>query len=155
MFQEVPELRIGHIIEVTGSSVRVELDGSISELTRTYGGRVYPVGQFGSVIKVHFGRKVLLAYVSLLRMRNLDEETTEVVADDTRILEADLFGELHVAGDGINFSRGVRTYPLPGQAAFLSTVDELQTLYEMAQDAKVKRLWPSDNTLARLEPGVS
>lgn len=40
-FDVVPELRIGSITEVAGTAVRIELDGNINELTRSYGGRVY------------------------------------------------------------------------------------------------------------------
>lgn len=96
VFSVVPELRIGSITEVSGTSIRVELDGSITELTRTYGGRVYPIGQFASVIKIHYGRRILVAYVRLLRMRSeLAREAGFPIpppSEDSRIIDADLLG---------------------------------------------------------------
>ena len=43
-FDAVADLRIGHIVEVSGSTVKIELDVALSELTRSYDGRVYPIG---------------------------------------------------------------------------------------------------------------
>ena len=141
LFQAVIDLRIGNIIEVAGTEIKVELDGNIAELTRTYGGRVYPIGQFASIIKIHFGRRILLAYVRLLRMRSeLAREQGLPVpppAEDSRIIQADLFGEA-VWDDqkgALDFRRGVRNYPLPGQAVHLTTQDELRRIYEGAEQA--------------------
>jgi hypothetical protein len=69
-FDLIKDLKIGHIVEVAGTSVRIELDGDVTELTRTYEGRVYPIGQMGSVVKVHFGRRIVFGFVTLLRMRS-------------------------------------------------------------------------------------
>jgi hypothetical protein len=40
-FAVVKDLRIGHIVEVSGTSIRVELDGDVTDLSRTHAGRVY------------------------------------------------------------------------------------------------------------------
>lgn len=139
IFQAVIDLRIGSIIEVAGTEIKVELDGNIEELTRTYGGRVYPIGQFASIIKIHFGRRILLAYVRLLRMRSeLAREQGLPVpppAEDSRIIQADLFGEATWDDQNavLDFRRGVRNYPLPGQAVHLTTQEELQRIYEGAE----------------------
>ena len=69
-FDVVQDLRIGHIVEVSGTSLRIELDGSVTELSRTHDGRVYPIGQMGSVVKIHFGRQLVFGFVTLLRMRS-------------------------------------------------------------------------------------
>ncbi|MEE8113753.1 MAG: ATP-binding protein [Nitrososphaerales archaeon] len=136
IFSVIPELRIGSIVEVAGTVIRLELDGRISDLTRTYGGRVYPIGQFASVIKIHYGRTVLLAYVRLLRMRSeLAREEGQPApspSEDSRIIEADLFGEANwqESEQSLDLHRGVRTYPLPGQGVYLTTQDELRKIYE-------------------------
>ena len=70
IFIAKPDLKIGRIVEVSGNSIRLELDADINELTRAIDGIIYPVGQMGSVIKIHFGRKILFAFVRLLRMRS-------------------------------------------------------------------------------------
>jgi DNA helicase HerA-like ATPase len=141
LFEIIPDLRIGSIVEVAGSEIKVELDGSIAELTRTYGGRVYPIGQFASIVKIHFGRRILVAYVRLLRMRSeLSREQglpPPPAAEDSRILQADLFGEAtwDEKSKSLDFRRGVRNYPLPGQAVHLTTQDELRKVYEGAEHA--------------------
>jgi uncharacterized protein len=138
-FNVVLDLRIGSIIEVAGTALRVELDGNISELTRTYGGLVYPIGQYASVVKIHYGRRILLAYVRLLRMRSeLAREEGQPIpppAQDSRIIDADLFGEgtWDEQKAVFQFQRGVRTYPLPGQSVYLITQDELREIYQGAE----------------------
>lgn len=138
-FDVVEDLRIGSVVEVTGTAVRVELSGDITELTRTHGGRVYSVGQIASVVKIHFGRRVLFAYVRLLRMRSdLQIEAGQVPPPperDHRIMEVDLFGEgtWRAADARLEFVRGVTTYPLPLQAVYLMTIQEVQELYQAAE----------------------
>lgn len=140
-FQESSDLRIGKILEVSGTSLRVEIDPKISELTRAVEGRVYPIGQLASIVKIHYGRKILFAYVRLLRMRSeiAIEEGAQQIApgDDSRILEADLFaqGVWLVDEMRLEFSRGVETYPLPLQSVYLTTNEELDALYTAAEGA--------------------
>jgi uncharacterized protein len=142
LFTTIPALRIGKIIEVSGNSIRIELDIKITELTRSVYGQVYSVGQIGSIIKIHFGRKILFAYVRMLRMHSdiLAEEgkTTILPGDDKRILEADLFGQgtWSSKSQKLAFIRGVETYPLPLQDAFLCLNDELESIYRAAEDLK-------------------
>lgn len=139
-FSPVPELRIGTVVEVSGTSIEVELDRSITELTKTYAGFVYPIGQIGSTLKIHYGRVVLIAHVTLLRMAS-DEDHLEPGTNsqpDSRRVEADLFGEVTWQESKLNahFRRGVRTYPLPGQGVYLVTRDELRRMYEGAQSSQ-------------------
>ncbi|WP_414472883.1 ATP-binding protein [Microvirga sp. M2] len=139
-FDIIQDLRIGSIVEVTGTSVRVELDGDITELTRTHAGRVYPIGQIASIVKIHFGRRVLFAYVRLLRMRSelqIEAGAAPLPPErDQRIMEADLFGEGVWRGGQLEFLRGVSTYPLPLQAAYLMTQQEVQELYRAAEASR-------------------
>jgi uncharacterized protein len=140
LFVTNPSLRIGKIIEVNSNSVRIELDTKITELTRSVFGQVYSVGQIGSIIKIHFGRKILFAYVRMLRMQSdiLAEEgkTSILPGDDKRVLEGDLFGQgtWSSTSQKLNFTRGVSTYPLPLQDAFLCLNDELEGIYRAAED---------------------
>lgn len=141
-FDVVQDLRIGSVVEVTGAAIRVELDGDITELTRTHAGRVYSVGQIASVVKIHFGRRVLFAYVRMLRMRSEIQLEAGVAAPpterDQRIMEADLFGEgsWSVAASRLDFLRGVAVYPLPLQAVYLMTQQEIQELYRAAEASR-------------------
>ena len=117
-FDLIPDLKIGHIVEVSGTKIRVELSGDVTELTRTHDGRVYPIGQIGSIVKVHFGRRLVFGFVTLLRMRS--EELLEVAKPippdaDQRVMEVELFAEgvWNAAENRLRFNRGVTTYPLP------------------------------------------
>ncbi len=137
-FDLISELKIGHIVEVSGTTIKIELSGDVTELTRTYEGRVYPIGQIGSIVKVHFGRRLVFGFVTLLRMRS--EELPEVVNPippdaDQRIMEVELFAEgiWNVADQKLRFVRGVTTYPLPRQGVFLLTRQETVQLYSAAE----------------------
>jgi DNA helicase HerA-like ATPase len=140
-FQEHSDLRIGQIVEVSGTSIRVELDRAIAELSRVIDGRVCPIGQLASIVKIHYGRRVLFAYVRLLRMRSeiaAEEGRTPIApGDDSRMLEADLFAEgvWSASESTLRFSRGVETYPLPLQGVYLTSPNELEIVFSAAEVA--------------------
>lgn len=133
----IPNLAIGKIIEVDGSRIIAELDPSLTELSRVYAGEIYPIGQFGSVVRIHFGRRIIYALVSRLRMKAEYEAERGVVSRssaDERIIEADLFGEGEwfrdeSGNDKLQFERGIATYPLPQQTVYLTPKTELQFIY--------------------------
>ncbi|GAB4115642.1 MAG: ATP-binding protein [Wenzhouxiangellaceae bacterium] len=137
-FDLISDLKIGHIVEVSGTTIRVELSGDVTELTRTYEGRVYPIGQIGSIVKVHFGRRLVFGFVTLLRMRS--EELLEVSKPippdaDQRLMEVELFAEgvWNAADQKLRFVRGVTTYPLPRQSVHLLTREETTQIYSAAE----------------------
>ncbi len=133
----IPNLAIGKIIEVDGSRIIAELDPGLTELSRVYAGETYPIGQFGSIVRIHFGRRLIYALVGRLRMKAEYEAERGAVpraAPDERIVEADLFGEgewTHDdAGKGkLQFERGVAMYPLPQQTVYLTPKSELRFIY--------------------------
>jgi hypothetical protein len=133
----IENLIIGKIIEVDGSRIIAELDPALTELSRAYCGETYPIGQFGSIVKVHFGRKIIYALVGRLRMK-ADYQAERGIAvqnsSDERIIEADLFGEGEWLIDAtqtskLQFQRGVATYPLPQQTVYLTPKSELRFIY--------------------------
>ena len=137
-FDLISDLKIGHIVEVSGTTIRVELSGEVTELSRTYEGRVYPIGQIGSIVKVHFGRRLVFGFVTLLRMRSeeLLEITKPVPPDaDQRLMEVELFAEgaWSATNQKLQFLRGVTTYPLPRQSVHLLTRDETTQIYSAAE----------------------
>ena len=138
IFDLISDLKIGNIVEVSGTTIRVELSGDVTELTRTYEGRVYPIGQIGSIVKVHFGRRLIFGFVTLLRMRSeeLLEDGKPILPDaDQRLMEVELFAEgLWSSTDQIlRFVRGVTTYPLPRQSVHLLTREEANQIYSAAE----------------------
>ncbi|NTJ44885.1 ATP-binding protein [Agrobacterium larrymoorei] len=128
-----PNLQIGTVFETSGTTLKISLRRSLTELVQTHGGTVYSVGQIGSLIKLHMGRTVLFAMVRLLRLQTEEEAAAQGAAEamDRRVLEADLFGEARWqrADEILSFDRGVRNSPLPLQAAYLVTSSETRRLY--------------------------
>jgi hypothetical protein len=142
----IENLAIGKIIEVDGSRLIAELDPAITELSRVYAGETYPIGQFGSIIRVHFGRRSIYALVGRLRMKadyEAEHGIATSVSADERIIEADLFGEgdWFKDEDGnprLKFERGVATYPLPQQTVYITPKAELRFIYGDAKGAVIQ-----------------
>ena len=144
----IPNLEIGKIIEVDGSHIVAELEPKIAELSRVYGGETYPIGQFGSIVKIHFGRKHIYAFVGRLRMKaeyQVERGIAATSSSDERVVEADLFGEGEWSQDTsatppnweLRFERGVGTYPLPQQAVYLTPKSELRFIYGHGKGAVI------------------
>ncbi len=136
----IENLAIGTIIEVDGSRIVAELNPGITELSRIFGGDTYPIGQFGSIVKIHFGRRIIFAFVGRLRMKaeyELERGVAAQATSDERVIEADLFGEGEWLRDAtvtparwdLKFDRGVATYPLPQQTIYLTPKRELRFIY--------------------------
>lgn len=137
-FDLVSDLKIGNIVEVAGTTIRIELSGDVTELTRSHEGRVYPIGQIGSIVKIHFGRRLVFGFVTLLRMRSeeLIEQGQPIPPEaDQRLMEIELFAEgvWQGSNETLKFTRGVSTYPLPRQGVYLLTRDEAVDLYKSAE----------------------
>lgn len=136
----IENLAIGTIIEVDGSHIVAELKPGITELSRIFGGDIYPIGQFGSIVKIHFGRRIIFAFVGRLRMKaeyELERGMATQADGDERVIEADLFGEGEWLKDAsvtpprweLKFDRGVATYPLPQQTVYLTPKREMRFIY--------------------------
>ncbi|MEY3880622.1 MAG: hypothetical protein RIQ94_1418 [Pseudomonadota bacterium] len=143
--EPIENLAIGKIIEVDGSRLIAELDPELSELSRVYAGETYPIGQFGSIIRIHFGRRIIYALVGRLRMKadyEAERGVTSHVLSDERIIEADLFGDGEWITDStgmprLSFQRGVATYPLPQQTVYLTPKAELRFIYSDTKGAVI------------------
>lgn len=136
----VSNLEIGSIIEVDGPHIVAELNPGISDLSRIYGGEIYAIGQFGSIVKIHSGIQTIYGFVTRLRLKSEFESErgiTTTSTRDARVIEADLFGEgqWFAAEDADNevwrlhFERGVATFPLPQQRIYLTPSYELRSIY--------------------------
>jgi hypothetical protein len=145
----IDNLAIGKIIEVDGSHIVAELEPKLSELSRVYAGETYPIGQFGSIVKIHFGRRLIFAFVGRLRMKaeyQAERGIMPEAAGDERIVEADLFGEGEWVLDStatplkwtLKFERGVATYPLPQQTVYLTPKSELRFIYGQSKGTVVR-----------------
>lgn len=164
IFELIPALKVGHIVEVAGSTIKVELSGEVTELARTHDGRVYPIGQIGSMVKIHFGRRLILGFVTLLRMRSEEQDGLNVPIPpdaDQRLMEVELFAEAiwNPTEESLLLSRGITTYPLPRQTVHLLTREEILAIYDAAEgdmpDSEISPLVPfayyagADNAICR------
>ena len=137
-------LKIGRVVEVSGSKVVGELEGTVEDLYRTYKSRRYTVGQVGSIVKIEAGDKLVFGVVTKLRMTetlldDTDKPPRETVSD-AKWLEIELFGEALRTGleeSDFDFQRGVVTYPLPGQGIFVASVAELARIYHRPDKASI------------------
>ena len=147
--EPIENLAIGVIIEVDGTHIVAELDAQITELSRVYGGVIYPIGQFGSIIRIHYGRTLIYGYVSRLRMKSEYQKEMGIVQDvnpTARVVEADLFGEGEWVREGdvpasewrLNFERGVSTFPLPQQKVYLTPKTELKYVFGEGGSASIE-----------------
>ena len=145
--EPIENLAIGKIVEVDGTHIVAELDAGLTELSRIYAGEVYPIGQFGSIVRVHFGRRIIYAFVGRLRMKaeyEAERGFSTPTARDERVVEADLFGEGEWKFDSANgepvlkFDRGVANYPLPQQTLYLTPKSELRFIYGHKGDAVIR-----------------
>ena len=134
--EPISNLEIGAVIEIDGTHIIAELDPKITELTRVYGGIIYPIGQFGSIIKIHYGARLIFGYVGRLRMKSEYEREKGLSPESSgssRIIEADLFGEGEWVFETdewrLDFERGVTTFPLPQQKVYLTPRAELGFIY--------------------------
>lgn len=142
----IDNLAIGKIVEVDGSRIIAELSPNLTELSRVYSGETYPIGQFGSILRIHFGRRLIYALVGRLRMKAEYEAEHGIVpraSPDERIVEADLFGEGEWIRDAggitrLEFQRGVATYPLPQQTVYLTPKSELRSIYGHAKGSVIR-----------------
>ena len=143
--EPIENLAIGTIIEVDGSRIIAELHPGLTELSRVFGGEIYPIGQFGSILRIHFGRRLIYALVGRLRMKteyDAERGMTPRSSADERVVEADLFGEGEWTLDGsggvkLAFERGVATYPLPQQTVYLTPKSELRSIYGRTSGATI------------------
>ena len=129
-------LQIGRVVEVSGSRVVGALEGSVENLYRTHKSRRYSVGQVGSVVNIVAGDRLVFGVITALRMAevstNLGKDTKLSNGTDEKWIEIELIGEGIRTGleeGDFEFSRGVVTYPLPGQKIYITTVAELKRVY--------------------------
>ncbi|OHD54424.1 MAG: DNA helicase [Spirochaetes bacterium GWF1_51_8] len=140
--EPIDNLAIGKIIEVDGTHIIAELNPNLFELSCIHAGEAYPIGQFGSMVKVHFGRRIIYALVGRLRMKSEFQAERGMITNastDERVIEADLFGEGEWLYNSSNkreleFERGVSSFPLPMQNLYLTPKQELRLIFGNKKD---------------------
>ena len=120
---------IGQVKHVLGSTVTVELDASLAGVAPIYRGRLQPVGQIGSLVRMPQGLVDLLGSVSLLGVSALSgpQEPTQSVQHGDRWLRIQLIGEIDRSTG--RFHRGVGSYPGLDDPVHFTTTDDLLAVF--------------------------
>ena len=102
---------IGRVRHVLGATVTVALDTDLAGIAPIYRGRLQPVGQIGSLVRIPQGLIDLVATVNLVGIAELSGplKPAEAIQHDERWLQVQLLGEID-RGTG-RFQRGVGSYP--------------------------------------------
>src|SRR5439155_24549351 len=102
---------IGRVRHVLGATVTVALDPDLAGVAPIYRGRLQPVGQIGSLVRIPQGLVDLVATVTLVGIAELSGALApaESIQRDERWLQVQLLGEID-RGTG-RFQRGVGSYP--------------------------------------------
>src|SRR5688500_13736193 len=100
-------------------------------------GRLYPVGQIGSIVRLPQGPVSLLASVTLVGIAELSGELSPSLSAQVgdRWLQVQLLGEVDSVGQ---FRRGVSQYPGLDDAVHFTTPEELRAVYPAPSETHVR-----------------
>jgi len=112
-----------------GATVTVALDPDLAGVAPIYRGRLLPLGQIGSLVRIPQGLVDLVATVSLVGIAELSEPLAPAgsVLCDERWLQVQLLGEIH-RGSG-EFKRGVGAYPGLDDPVHFATPQQLKAVF--------------------------
>jgi len=130
--------RIGCVRHVLGARVTVELDPDIAGIAPVYRGRLQPVGQIGSLVRIPQGLVDLIATVSLVGIAELSGAQTpsDAVQIGERWLQVQLLGEINRASR--RFRRGVGSYPGLDDIVHFATPEDLRAVFPDADAEHVR-----------------
>ena len=120
---------IGRVRHVLGSRVTVALDPDLAGVAPIYRGRLQPIGQIGSLVRIPQGLVDLIATVSLVGIAELSGAVmpSETIQRDERWLQIELLGEID-RGTG-QFERGVGSYPGLDDPVHFATPEQLSSVF--------------------------
>jgi len=119
---------IGRVRHVLGATVTVELDESLAGVAPLWQGRLQPIGQVGSLVRIPQGPVNLIATVTLVGIAELAGALSPSPNSQSgeRWLQVQLLGEV----DGLGrFNRGVSTYPGLDDAVHFTTKEDLDSVF--------------------------
>ena len=131
------------------------LDDDLAGAAPIYRGRLQPVGQIGSIVRLPQGLVDLVAQVSLLGIAELagTQPPSDVVQTGERWLQVQLLGEIDRSTG--RFQRGVGSYPGLEDPVHFATVDDLTAVFPPAGDDRLRigRLSAAEEVPVCLEAG--
>lgn len=131
---EQDSTRIGRVRHVLGATITVALDPDLAGVAPIYRGRLQPVGQIGSLVRIPQGLVDLIATVNLVGIAELTGSIApaNAIQRDERWLQIELLGEIDHGTS--RFQRGVGTYPGLDDPVHFATPDELKSVFPYADD---------------------
>ncbi len=119
---------IGRVRHVMGAAVTVELVRDVAGGSPLFRGRVYHIGQMGSLVTIPQGPIRVIGAVSMIGIAELVEPLSpgRINPQGDRWLTVQLLGELDAFG---KFQRGVSTFPSLDDEVHFTTPDELGAIY--------------------------
>lgn len=129
---------IGRVRHVLGATITVALDPDLAGVSPIYRGRLQPVGQIGSLVRIPQGLVDLIATVNLVGIAELAGSLapTEAIQCGERWLQVQLLGEID-RGTG-RFQRGVGSYPGLDDPVHFATPDQLKSVFPYPDDKHVR-----------------
>lgn len=127
---------IGRVRHVLGATVTVELDAQLAGVSPMWHGRLVPIAQVGSLVRIPQGSGYVLGWVSLVGISELAAPLAPAQAptQGDRWLQIQLLGEVDALGV---FHRGVSSYPGLDDSVHFTTMDELNAVYPQADKNRV------------------
>lgn len=126
---EADPTQIGRVQHVLGSRVTVALNAELAGIAPIYRGRLQPIGQIGSLVRIPQGMVDLIGSVMLVGIAELSGPLppADTVQIGERWLQVQLVGEIH-HGAG-TFQRGISSYPSLDDAVHFTTPEQLTSLF--------------------------
>lgn len=129
---------IGRVRHVLGAQVTVALDPDLAGVAPIFRGRLQPVGQIGSIVRIPQSLVDLVGQVSLLGIAELAGASppAEVPQTGERWLQVQLLGEVDRATE--RFQRGVGSYPGLDDPVHFATADDLRAVFPPEGDERLR-----------------
>jgi uncharacterized protein len=147
--------QIGRVRHVLGSQVTVALDNDMAGVAPIFRGRLQPVGQIGSIVRLPQGLVDLVGQVSLLGIAELSGKQlpADIVQTGERWLQVQLLGEFDRATE--RFQRGVGSYPGLDDPVHFATPDDLRAIFPPDGEGRLRvgRLAAAEEVPVSLDAG--
>jgi DNA helicase HerA-like ATPase len=119
---------LGSVINVDSNSIEVEVSDKIPSSAPIINGRLYRIGQIGTLIKIPVGNIILYGIVaSVSNVPNKSIDQNNILPDKgSRYLQVQLVGEQ--IGNK-KFERGVGSFPTINDEVHIVTEDDLKQIY--------------------------
>lgn len=129
---------IGRVRHVLGATVTVALDPDLAGVAPIYKGKLQPVGQIGSLVRIPQGLVDLIATVSLVGIAELAGPLApaENIQSGERWLQVQLLGEIDRGTQ--KFRRGVGSYPGLDDPVHFATPEQLREIFPEQGDEHLR-----------------